>query len=561
MKSTNDIILLLDARNRIVELTPAAQHLIGVAASEAIGQPVEQVWPEWPGQTEHPPGNRTEPPKVVLSRGDEQHAYEVHISPLVNGRDPLISQVVVLHNVTECKPAEEALRRLNDELEDRVLARTAELTRINARLGREIGEYKRAGAELVQRNRELLSLQSATAATTSCLDLPFVLDTVTWEMVNLLEVEGCAISEWNQETDTVSVTAEYGSDGWEEEKLVQVHDLANYPLRKRVLAERYAQQMTISQSDAGPAELAYMQKANLKTLLMLPMVFQNRVVGLVEMKDSRVERAFTDREISLAQLLATQAASAIENARLYERAQREISERMRAEEQIKASLQEKEVLLKEIHHRVKNNLQVISSLLSLQSRCIEDQSVLELFQESQNRVRSMALIHEKLYRSQDLARINFAEYIRNLATSLVRSYRANSGPVSLKVDANDVPLSIDAAVPCGLIINELVSNSLKYAFPPPPSFPPSGGDERGSFPPSGGDERGDEIRIELRSDRDHQVTLIVADNGVGFPKGLDFRHTESLGMQLVNTLTNQLGGTVELHSNGGTEFKITFTLS
>ena len=184
-----------------------------------------------------------------------------------------------------------------------------------------------------------------------------------------------------------------------------------------------------------------------------------------------------------------------------------------------------------------NNL---SSLLNLQSRCIEDQSVLELFQESQNRVRSMALIHEKLYRSQDLARINFAEYIRNLATHLVRSYRANSGPVSLKVDANDVSLSIDAAVPCGLIINELVSNSLKYAFK---------------------DGREGEIRIELRSDRDRQVTLIVADNGVGFPKDLDFRYTESLGMQLVNTLTNQLDGTVELHSNGGTEFKITFTLS
>ena len=371
-----------------------------------------------------------------------------------------------------------------------------------------------------------------------------MLDTVTWEMVSLLEVEGCVISEWNQETDTISVTAEYGSDGWEEEKPVQVYDLANYPLRKRVLAERYAQQMTISQSDADPAEFAYMHKADLKTLLMLPMVFQNRVVGLVEMKDSRVERTFTDREISLAQLLATQAASAIENARLYERAQQEISERMRAEEQSKASLKEKEVLLKEIHHRVKNNLQVISSLLSLQSRCIEDQSVLELFQESQNRVRSMALIHEKLYRSHDLARIDFAEYIHNLAAHLVRSYRATSGPVSLKVDANDVSLSVDAAVPCGLIINELVSNSLKHA----------------AFEAQGGGREG-EIRIELRSDRDHQVTLIVADNGVGFPKDLDFRHTESLGMQLINTLTNQLDGTVELRSNGGTEFRITFATS
>ena len=540
MKRMSDIIVVLDARSRIVEFNPAARHLIGVAASEAIGQPVEQVWPEWPGLMEHPDGNATEPHEVVLSKGDERHTYDVHISPLVDGRDRLISQVMVLHDITERKQAEEALRKLNGELEDRVLVRTAELTKINVRLVREVNEYKQAEAELVQRNRELLSLQSAAAAATSCLNLPFVLDSVTWEMAGLLEVEGCTIYEWNRGADTVSVIAEYGPVGREEARAVQAHDLSDCPLRNRVLAERCAQQMTISQFDVGPGELAYMQQANLKTLLSLPMVFQDRVMGLVEMKDSRVERVFTDREISLAQLLATQAAGAIENARLYERAQREIAERTRAEQQLKTSIREKEVLLKEIHHRVKNNLQVISSLLNLQSRCIEDPSVLELFQESQNRVRSMALIHEKLYRSQDLARINFAEYIRNLATHLVRSYRASSGPVNLKVNTNDISLSIDTAVPCGLIINELVSNALKHAF---------------------ADGREGEIHIELRSDRDHQVTLIVGDNGVGFPKGLDFRYTESLGMQLVNTLTNQLNGTVELHSNGGTEFKIMFTLS
>ncbi|AUB39254.1 CheY chemotaxis protein or a CheY-like REC [Nostoc flagelliforme CCNUN1] len=140
-------------------------------------------------------------------------------------------------------------------------------------------------------------------------------------------------------------------------------------------------------------------------------------------------------------------------------------ERKQAEEQIKASLQEKEVLLKEIHHRVKNNLQIISSLLNLQAEYIKDNQALEVFKDSQNRIESMALIHEKLYQSQDLAKINFADYIQDLVTNLFYSYNVNSSAISLKMNVEEVFLAIDAAIPCGLIINELISNSLKYAFP------------------------------------------------------------------------------------------------
>jgi PAS domain S-box-containing protein len=215
----------------------------------------------------------------------------------------------------------------------------------------------------------------------------------------------------------------------------------------------------------------------------------------------------------------------------------DITERNQAEEQIKASLKEKEVLLKEIHHRVKNNMQIISSLLNLQSGYIRDnKEALEMFQETQNRIRSMALIHEKLYQSKDLSRVNFAEYIQSLATQLFHSFAANSHVITLKVDVDDVFLAIDRAIPCGLIINELVSNSLKHAFP-------------------AGKEG--EIRIGFHSD-DNEFTLIVSDTGVGFPKDLDFRNTESLGLELVVTLTDQVGGTIELHSNAGTEWKIIF---
>ncbi|NLX03783.1 MAG: PAS domain-containing protein [Phycisphaerae bacterium] len=214
----------------------------------------------------------------------------------------------------------------------------------------------------------------------------------------------------------------------------------------------------------------------------------------------------------------------------------DVTEAKRAEEQIKASLQEKEVLLREIHHRVKNNLQIISSLLNLQSRYIQDERALDVFRESQNRIRSMVLIHEKLYRSKDLARVDFAEYVQSLASHLVRSYGTRRAGVDLRVHVEGVALPIDTAIPCGIIINELVTNALKHAFP---------------------DGRRGEIRIDLHP-AEREYRLVVSDNGTGIPADLDFRKTESLGLQLVTTLTDQLDGTVELERDGGTRFTIVF---
>jgi two-component sensor histidine kinase len=196
-----------------------------------------------------------------------------------------------------------------------------------------------------------------------------------------------------------------------------------------------------------------------------------------------------------------------------------------------------DALLKEVHHRVKNNLQVISSLLSLQSGYATDQHVLEMFKESQHRVESMAFIHEQLYRADDSRRIDVADYTHTLATHLFVSYGARAEPISLALDIDNVTLSIDTAVPCGLIIHELVTNALKHAFP---------------------DGRKGEIRLSMVVTNAGQYTLVVSDNGIGFPTDLDFRHTESLGLQLVTTLTEQLDGTIALESNGGTTFRLAF---
>jgi len=211
--------------------------------------------------------------------------------------------------------------------------------------------------------------------------------------------------------------------------------------------------------------------------------------------------------------------------------------RAQGEKALQQSLKEKEVLLREIYHRVKNNLQVISSLLNLQSNVVDDAPVQEMFQESRNRVRSMALTHEQLYQSDDLARVDFGRYIRDLAGALFRSYGADPAAVRLTVDVADVSLTLDAAIPCGLMVNELVSNCLKHAFP------------------EGG---GGEILIRLVSEDDGRHTLAVRDNGVGFPEDKDHRTSPTLGLQLVSSLADQLGGTMELDRTEGTEFRISF---
>jgi len=213
-------------------------------------------------------------------------------------------------------------------------------------------------------------------------------------------------------------------------------------------------------------------------------------------------------------------------------------EKRRADEQVRASLREKEVLLREIHHRVKNNLQIISSLLHLQSGHLVDQHDQEIFKESQNRIQSMALIHEKLYGSNDLGKIGFPEYIRNLANHLFRSYGVNPDAIALEITAADIALDIDTAVPCGLILNELLSNSLVHAFPA---------------------GRG-QISIDFRSQDEKIFTLTVRDNGVGLPWTLDYRKAESLGWQLINALAGQLGGTIEVSSRPGTLVKIVFEI-
>lgn len=209
----------------------------------------------------------------------------------------------------------------------------------------------------------------------------------------------------------------------------------------------------------------------------------------------------------------------------------------RANRELEEALKEKESLLKEIHHRVKNNLQIVSSLLHLQSASIRDEATLHVIRESQNRVRSMSMIHEKLYQSNNLSGIAFGKYARELAAYLFRSYGVYESQVRLITQIGGDVLSLERAVPCGLIVTELISNSLKYAFP---------------------DGRAGEIVVSLDTAPDGVITLSVADDGVGLPADFDFAGAPSLGLKLVRGLADQLQATLGVRRDQGTRFQLRF---
>ena len=281
----------------------------------------------------------------------------------------------------------------------------------------------------------------------------------------------------------------------------------------------------------------HLRRKRARSVLCLPLVKQARLIGVLYLENNLTPHVFTPARLAVLELLASQAAISLENARLYADVRQENSERKRAEEQLQASLEEKEALLKEVHHRVKNNLQLISSLLSLQAARIAEPAVAELFAESRNRVRSMALVHENLYRAGNFARISMATHIQNLCAHFSRAYGMNGRRVELASRIGDVELDLDRAVSCGLIVNELVSNALKHAFP---------------------DGRAGRVCVELEPFGGERHVLVVGDDGVGLPADLDCHRADTLGLQLVDDLTRQLHGNIRVDRDGGTTFTITF---
>ncbi|MCC5639740.1 PAS domain S-box protein [Nostoc sp. CHAB 5844] len=384
-------------------------------------------------------------------------------------------------DITERKQAEETLSKILAQLEIKVEERTAELKRINQSLEAEIS--KRKQIEKALRDSEE---RFRTAFHQAAVGIAHVGLDGRWLLVNqrLCDIVGYTAEELELRTF---------------QEITHPEDLT--------ASLKYVDEILIGNIQTYTMEKRYFRKDG-------SIIWINFTVSLTH-KTSGEPKYFI---------------AVIED----------ISDRKHSQAQIQASLREKEVLLKEIYHRVKNNLQVISSLLNLQSEYIKDKQDMVIFQQSQQRIASMALIHEKMYQSPDLARIDFGEYIQDLVASLFSSYEVNEGAISLNINVDShVLLGLDLAIPCGLIIHELVSNSLKYGFP------------------HGGEG---EIYIAIAENLDQQFTITISDNGVGLPPNFNFKNTASLGWQLVDALTQQIAGDINIKSHTGVEFQITFPL-
>ncbi|MGB7969582.1 MAG: histidine kinase dimerization/phosphoacceptor domain -containing protein [Methanobacterium sp.] len=261
------------------------------------------------------------------------------------------------------------------------------------------------------------------------------------------------------------------------------------------------------------------------SMLNVPIWLQKEMVGVLSMEQTENSKAWTFEEQDFAASVSYILSLTLE-----------ASKRDKAQKQIIKSLEEKDVLLREIHHRVKNNMQIISSLLSLQSSNIENPEMKDIFSQSQNRVKSMSMIHEQLYQTDDLSKIDFKSYVNGLIKSLFQIYSSNQKQIEWEINVEDVKLDIETAIPCGLIINELVSNSLKHAFIDRPYG---------------------KICFNMLRDN-NMINFKVSDNGIGIPNKLQLDNTSTLGLNLVKTLVNQLEGELTIDQNNGISYDVIF---
>lgn len=272
------------------------------------------------------------------------------------------------------------------------------------------------------------------------------------------------------------------------------------------------------------------------SLLSVPIILGTQVFGVITIQNYQRENYFSEIEADLLMTIASQTAIALENSRLFSALQEQLDEKEKAERNLKSSLKEKELLLKEVHHRVKNNLQIMSSLLRLQSSNLKDSVTKDVFLESENRIKAMAIVHNKLYDSHSYDRIDFADYVKTLITNLFISLGVRTYQINYNIQIEETFLNIDTAIPLGLIINELVSNSLKYAFP---------------------DNRKGVISIQLEKS-ESGYSLVVKDNGIGIKDESGINSKGKLGMTLVKLLSHQIDGTVESDFSNGASNIIRF---
>lgn len=433
------------------------------------------------------------------------HNVQVTVFQAIPG-DQQVDQVLTL------------LRQSKQQLEERLRQSTTQLRFLNERLRLELDERAEMETKLRVQAHQQASVAELGQRALVGTSLPTLLTEATRLVRQTLEIDYVAFLEFIPERNILSLQAETGwRAGWTDQAAVQLSQ--DSPAGHCFLAD----EVVIIE------DLASEKRYETNTLLQEQQVVSGMWVvvrgniqpaGILEVCATK-RRLFSEDDQHFLRAVANILAMAID--------------RHRAETQIKESLHQKEVLLREIHHRVKNNLQVISSLLALQEEYIPEPVMRQVFKESQQRIRAMALLHQQLYNSASLASVEMALYIQELVSYLRRLYNTFEREITIETQIEDISLEIDRAVPFGLLLNEIISNALKYAFP---------------------HNQAGIIRIKLTANEGNQLVLMVSDNGVGLPAGVDIRQPTTMGLQLVNGLARQLDATLELDRKDGASFKL-----
>jgi PAS domain S-box-containing protein len=511
LASIGDAVIVTDAHGRVSFMNAMAEALTGWPRAEAAGKDLPAVFQIVNMDTRQAVANPVA--KVIrlgtivglanhtllIAKDGTERPIDDSGAPIRSHDGRLLGVVLVFRDVTERLQAEETLRRARDELEQRVQERTVELEHAIGALRGQIAERARAEAvvrESAERYRQMFERNRAVKL--------------------LIDPESGVIVDANP------AAAEFYGYPLQELRCLRITDLNILP----------AVQVTAEMARALTEQRNY---------FLFRHKLASGAIRDVEVHSSPLDLGGRRLLYSIVHDITQrrQAEQALQQAKddLEDKVAERTAELQTLNVQLQASLHEKEVLLKEIHHRVKNNMQIISSLLSLQADSIDDPHLLAMFTDSQQRIQAMALVHDILYRADDLAHINLAHYIRLLIMELCHTYRMDPEQITLLMQLDEVFVGIDAVIPCGLLLHELVSNCFRHAFSP-------------------GDTG--EIRIELQSHKTGTLVLVVSDNGRGFPEQVDFRSTDSLGLQLICSLTEQLRGHIELERGHGARFTVTF---
>ncbi|BAZ28300.1 signal transduction histidine kinase [Cylindrospermum sp. NIES-4074] len=411
-------------------------------------------------------------------------------------------------------------------------------------IGQDITERKQSERALrATAEREQL-MRTIAERIRQSLNLQDILNATVTEVRDLLQVDRVVVYQFAADMSG-AVVAESVEPGWTIALGKEINDTCfqngieqgYHQGIKRAIANIY-------EADLTDCHIHLLAQFEVKANLVVPILLKvdgdhvnSRLWGLLIAHQCSGPREWEQHQLDLLDQLTVQIAIAIQQSSIFQQAQSELAQRHKAEVKLRSALAEKEVLLKEIHHRVKNNLQIVSSLLQLQAHTLKDPEVLRALRESQNRIESISLIHKNLYTSPNIGNLDVADYINNLAANLLISYQIGPGRIGLKTNIAPVNLNVDQAIACGLIINELISNALKHAFP---------------------NEQVGTIYIKLHTHL-NSIEMTVQDNGIGLPNDLNWRNTDSLGLSLVYDLvTEQLEGTITVERNQGTVFNIQF---